>query len=86
MSLLLAGSAHTQAGAMDEEQFMQAFEEVKRVSIFNGRALSDEVAKVRTILEKSSNDGKVSTVSAPELLHSKRGPSSKCGYKPFHSW
>ena len=44
---------------MDEEQFMQAFEDVKRVSIFNGRALADEVGKIRDILAKSSNDWKV---------------------------
>lgn len=44
---------------MDEESFMQAFEDVKRVSIFNGRALAEEIAKIRETLSKSSNDWKV---------------------------
>jgi len=34
------------AGAVDEEIFMASFEDVKRVSIFNGKALTDEIAKV----------------------------------------
>ncbi len=38
---------------------MQAFEDIKRVSIFNVRALADEIGKIRDILAKSSNDWKV---------------------------
>ncbi len=38
---------------------MTAFEDVKRVSIFNGRAITDEVGKIKDTLSKSSNDWKV---------------------------
>lgn len=38
---------------------MQAFEEVKRVTIFNDKSLTSELAKVKDTLEKTSNDWKV---------------------------
>ena len=44
---------------MDEESFIQAFEDVKRVSIFSGRSLADELTKVKDTLAKTSNDWKV---------------------------
>ena len=50
----------SQAGAVDEESFMGAFEEVKRVNIYSGRALAEELSKIRETLSKSSNDWKVS--------------------------
>ena len=48
-----------QAGAVDEESFISAFEDVKRVNIFSGRSLTDEINKIRETLSKSSNDWKV---------------------------
>ena len=39
---------------------MSAFEEVKRVNIYSGRALAEELSKIRETLSKSSNDWKVS--------------------------
>ena len=39
---------------------MSAFEEVKRVNIYSGRALAEELGKIRETLSKSSNDWKVS--------------------------
>ena len=53
-------SGSSQAGAVDEESFMSAFEEVKRVNIYSGRALAEELSKIRETLSKSSNDWKVS--------------------------
>ena len=39
---------------------MQAFEEVsKKVTIFNGRTVADELNKIRETLAKTSNDWKV---------------------------
>ena len=38
---------------------MSAFEEVKRVTIYSGRALTEEISKIRETLSKSSNDWKV---------------------------
>ena len=38
---------------------MSAFEEVKRVTIYSGRALAEEISKIRETLSKSSNDWKV---------------------------
>ena len=55
----LTGSSG-QAGAVDEESFMQAFEEVpKKVTIFNGRTVGDELNKIKDTLAKTSNDWKV---------------------------
>ena len=49
-----------QAGAVDEESFIQAFEEVpKKVTIFNGRSVADELNKIKDTLAKTSNDWKV---------------------------
>ena len=54
-----AGSSG-QAGAVDEESFIQAFEEVsKKVTIFNGRTVADELNKIKDTLAKTSNDWKV---------------------------
>ena len=58
MTSCIPGSS--QAGAVDEESFMSAFEEVKRVNIYSGRALAEELGKIRETLSKSSNDWKVS--------------------------
>lgn len=44
---------------MDEESFIQAFEEVKRVTIYSGRNLSEEFTKIRECLSKTSTDWKV---------------------------
>ena len=59
----------SQAGAVDEESFMQAFEDVKRVSIYNGRALTEEITKIRETLAKSSNDWKV-RIDSLQMLRS----------------
>ena len=58
-----------QAGAVDEESFMQAFEEVKKVSIFNQRSLQDELNKIRDTLAKTSNDWKV-RIDALQMMRS----------------
>lgn len=58
-----------QAGAVDEDSFMRAFEDVKRVNVFNGRSLNEELAKCRDTLSKSSNDWKV-RVEALQTLRS----------------
>ena len=62
MTSCIPGSS--QAGAVDEESFMSAFEEVKRVNIYSGRALAEELGKIRETLSKSSNDWKVSINSS----------------------
>lgn len=58
-----------QAGAVDEESFMAGFEDVKRVNIYSGRALSEEIAKIRETLSKSSNDWKV-RIDSLQMLRS----------------
>ena len=60
---------------MDEESFMSAFEEVKRVNIYSGRALAEELTKIRETLSKSSNDWKV---SLSKVTLQKRG----CAIRP----
>eukprot|EP00096_Caligus_rogercresseyi_P004598 TRINITY_DN1894_c0_g1_i8.p1 TRINITY_DN1894_c0_g1~~TRINITY_DN1894_c0_g1_i8.p1 ORF type:complete len:1296 (-),score=334.58 TRINITY_DN1894_c0_g1_i8:1093-4980(-) len=52
-------SSGGQAGAVDEESFMTAFDDVKKVSIYSGRQLSEELGKIRDTLTKTSNDWKV---------------------------
>ena len=52
-----------QAGAVDEDSFIQAFEDVKQVSIFSGKSLSEELVKIRDTLSKTSNDWKVKMTS-----------------------
>ena len=59
----------TGAGAVDEESFIQAFEDVKRVNIFSARALGDEIAKIKETLGKSSNDWKV-RIDALQMVRS----------------
>ena len=54
---------------MDEESFMAGFEDVKRVNIYSGRALSEEITKIRETLSKSSNDWKV-RIEALQMLRS----------------
>ena len=48
---------------------MAAFEDVKRVNIYSGRALSDEIGKIRETLSKSSNDWKI-RIDALQMLRS----------------
>jgi CLIP-associating protein 1/2 len=54
---------------VDEESFIQAFEEVKKVNIFNGRELTSELNKIKETLTKTSNDWKVRI----DALHTFRG-------------
>ena len=44
---------------MDEESFINSFEDVKKLSIYNGRAVTDELNKIKEILTKTSNDWKL---------------------------
>merc|ERR1719412_1555767 len=53
------GSSSGQAGAVDEESFIQAFEDVKKINIFNGRGVTEELNKIKDTLTKTSNDWKV---------------------------
>merc|ERR1719509_332998 len=53
-----ATGAGGQAGAGDEESFIQAFEDVKKVTIFSGRGLDDELSKITTTLLLPPNDWK----------------------------
>merc|ERR1719270_2920025 len=46
------------AGAVDEDSFLEAFENVKKVTIFSGRSLEDEISKVYTVLNNSQADWK----------------------------
>ena len=48
-----------QAGAVDEESFIQSFEDVKKISIYNGREVTQELTKIKETLTKTSNDWKV---------------------------
>eukprot|EP00094_Tigriopus_californicus_P010842 TCALIF_10457-PA protein Name:"Similar to clasp1 CLIP-associating protein 1 (Xenopus tropicalis)" AED:0.13 eAED:0.13 QI:0/0.69/0.64/0.92/0.69/0.78/14/163/953 len=57
------------AGGLDEDSFTKSFEEVKHVNIFSGRALSEEIAKIKETLSKSSNDWK-SRVDALQMVRS----------------
>ena len=42
----------SQAGAMDEDSFIQAFEDVKKLSIFNGRDVTQELSKIKVRYRK----------------------------------
>ena len=44
---------------MDEESFIQSFEDVKKLSIYNGRSVTEELNKIKETLTKTSNDWKV---------------------------
>ena len=41
---------------MDEDDFQAAFENVKKVTIFSGRSLEDEVSKIHSVLNNSTHD------------------------------
>jgi CLIP-associating protein 1/2 len=62
---------------------MSQFEEVKRVSIYSGRALSDELTKIRETLAKSSNDWKV-RIDALQMLRSLM-VAGAANYDEFHN-
>jgi len=47
-----------QAGAVDEDSFLAAFEDVKKVTIFSGRALEEELSKIHTVLNNDKADWK----------------------------
>merc|ERR1719232_415536 len=49
-------SAPGKAGAVDEDDFQAAFENVKKVTIFSGRSLEDEVSKIHSVLNNSNHD------------------------------
>ena len=49
-------SAPGKAGAVDEDDFQAAFENVKKVTIFSGRSLEDEVSKIHSVLNNSTHD------------------------------
>ena len=44
---------------MDEEYFQAAYENVKKVTIFSGRSLEDEMTKIHSVLNNSSADWKL---------------------------
>lgn len=44
---------------MDEEAFMSAFEDVKRINLTSKKQLSDELTRCKDVLSKSSNDWKI---------------------------
>lgn len=46
------------AGAVDEESFLAAFEDVKKVTIFSGRALEEELNKIHAVLNNDKTDWK----------------------------
>ena len=60
---------HGQAGAVDEESFIASFEEVKKVNIYSGRELTNELTKIKETLTKTSNDWKV-RVEALQMMRS----------------
>ena len=43
---------------MDEDSFLEAYTNVKKVTIFSGRALEDELSKIHTVLNNSQADWK----------------------------
>jgi len=45
------------AGAVDEETFISSFEEVKKVTIFSGRGLEEELSKVHSTLSTTGGSG-----------------------------
>jgi len=53
-----SSSGGGQAGAVDEESFLAAFEDVKKVTIFSGRALEEELNKIHTVLNNDKTDWK----------------------------
>jgi len=53
-----SSSGGGQAGAVDEESFLAAFEDVKKVTIFSGRALEEELNKIHTVLNNDKADWK----------------------------
>ncbi|KAL4593698.1 CLIP-associating protein 1-B-like isoform X1 [Arapaima gigas] len=46
----------TSAGAVDEEDFIQAFEDVPGVQIYSNRELEDSIAKIRDVLSDDKHD------------------------------
>ena len=44
---------------MDEDYFQSAYENVKKVTIFSGRSLEDEMSKIHTVLNNSQADWKL---------------------------
>jgi len=48
-----------QAGAVDEDSFIQAFEDVKKVTIFSGRGLEDELNKIHHTLANQPAEWKL---------------------------
>ncbi|MFT7815029.1 CLIP-associating protein 1-B-like isoform X7 [Arapaima gigas] len=50
------GKEGTSAGAVDEEDFIQAFEDVPGVQIYSNRELEDSIAKIRDVLSDDKHD------------------------------
>eukprot|EP00092_Neocalanus_flemingeri_P004447 GFUD01004782.1.p1 GENE.GFUD01004782.1~~GFUD01004782.1.p1 ORF type:complete len:1502 (+),score=448.94 GFUD01004782.1:193-4698(+) len=53
-----SSSGAGQAGAVDEDSFLAAYEDVKKVTIFSGRSLEEELNKIHTVLNNDKADWK----------------------------
>ncbi|KAM9487474.1 CLIP-associating protein 1a isoform 35-T35 [Clarias gariepinus] len=51
-----AGKEGASAGAVDEEDFMKAFEDVPTVQIYSSRELEDSITKIREVLSDDKQD------------------------------
>jgi len=49
-------SGSGQAGAVDADSFIQAFEDVKKVNIYSGKCVEDEMRKIHTVLSNEKAD------------------------------
>ena len=52
-------SGSGQAGAVDADSFINAFEDVKKINIYSGRDVEDEIRKIHTTLSDTKTDWKV---------------------------
>ena len=66
-----------QAGAMDEDSFIQAFEDVKKLSIFNGRDVTQELSKIKVNLMYLRYRTNIFKKVAPRLSFSRHTQRSR---------
>uniref|UniRef100_A0A8C9SNA7 Cytoplasmic linker associated protein 1 n=1 Tax=Scleropages formosus TaxID=113540 RepID=A0A8C9SNA7_SCLFO len=60
-------AAGTSAGAVDEEDFIQAFEDVPSVQIYSNKELEDSMAKIREVLSDDKHDWELRVASLKKV-------------------
>uniref|UniRef100_A0A8C9T4X9 Cytoplasmic linker associated protein 1 n=1 Tax=Scleropages formosus TaxID=113540 RepID=A0A8C9T4X9_SCLFO len=61
------GKEGTSAGAVDEEDFIQAFEDVPSVQIYSNKELEDSMAKIREVLSDDKHDWELRVASLKKV-------------------